>query len=137
MPKQAFRPTWTYQFQYSDLVLGYVMGSDIGHAFREVTLTKTDTLQFGSVITADLGEAAAAADADTVFVWTDEAAFGFDNIPTGQTFKAVVAKRDATLNRDLVFYSNGNAIDDAGVAALDAKGLKLTDKVLKPFVPTT
>lgn len=137
MPKQAFTPTWTYQFKYSDLVLGYVMGSDIGHAFREVTLTKTDTLQFGSVIAANGAEAANAAAADTIFVWTDEAAFGFENIPVGQAFKAVVAKRDVTLNRDLVFYSNGNAIDDAGVAALDAKGLKLTNKVLKPFIPTT
>ena len=137
MPKQAFTPTWTYQVKYSDLVLGYVMGSDIGHAFREVTLTKTATLQFGSVIAADGTEATNAAAADTIFVWTDEAAFGFENIPVGQTFKAVVAKRDVTLNRDLVFYSNGNAIDDAGVAALDAKGLKLTNKVLKPFIPTT
>lgn len=137
MPKQAFTPNWAYQFQFSDLVLGYVMGSDIGHAFREVVLTKTDTLKFGSVLTDGLTEAGSAATADTIFVWTDEAAFGYDKIPVGQTFKAVVAKRDVTLNRDLVFYSNGNAIDDAGVAALDAKGLKLTDKVLKPYIRTT
>lgn len=137
MPKQAFTPTWTYQYKFSDVVLGYVMGSDIGHAFREVTLTKTATLQLGSVLTAAGVESAAAGTADTVFVWTDEAAFGFENIPVGQSFKAVVAKRDVTLDRDKVFYSNGNAIDDAGVAALDVKGLKLTDKVLKPFIPTT
>jgi hypothetical protein len=137
MPKQAFTPTWTYQYKFSDVVLGYVMGSDIGHAFREVTLTKTDTLQLGSVIATDGTEAANAGAADTIFVWTDEAAFGFENIPVGQEFKAVVAKRDVTLDRDKVFYSNGNAIDDAGVAALDEKGLKLTDKVLKPFIRTT
>lgn len=132
MPKQAFALELTYQPYFSDLVLGYVMGSDIGHAFREVTLTKTASLQFGSVLKADLTEAANASAVDTVFVWTDEAAFGIENIPVGQTFKAVVAKRDVTLNRYLVVYSDGSAINDAGVAALDAKGLKLTNKVLLP-----
>lgn len=131
MPKQAYVPTDRRMPYYSDIVLGYVMGSDIGHAFREVSLTMTATLQFGSVIADDLTEAAAAADADTVFVWADQP-FGLDAVPVGTSFRAVVAKQDATLNRYRVVYSDGSAIDDAGVIALEAKGLKLTDKVLLP-----
>lgn len=131
MPKQAFVPSDARMPYYSDLVLGYVMGSDIGHAFREVSLTMTATLQFGSVLTSGLVESAAAATADTVFVWADQP-FGLDAVPVGTSFRAVVAKQDATLNRYLVVYSDGSAIDDAGVVALEAKGLKLTNKVLLP-----
>lgn len=131
MPKIAYTPTDGRMPYYSDLVLGYVMGSDIGHAFREVELTMTATLQFGSVITASLTESAAAGTADTVFVWADQP-FGLDAVPVGTKFRAVVAKTDATLNRYRVVYSDGSAIDNAGVVALEAKGLKLTDKVLLP-----
>lgn len=132
MPKQAFTPTVDYQQRYSDIVLGYVMGSDIGHAFREVTLTKEDGMILGSILAEDLTVAADATAADTVFVWTDAGAFGLANIATGQKFRAVIAKRDVTLNRYLLVYKDGSAIDDAGVDALEDLGLKVTDKVLLP-----
>lgn len=131
MAKQAYSPNYRIMPYYSDVVLGYVMSTDIGHSFREVELTMTDSLKFGSVLTTGLTESAAAGTADTVFVWADQP-FGLDVIPVGTTFRGVVAKTDATLNRYLVVYSDGSAIDNAGVAALELKGLKLTDKVLQP-----
>ncbi len=115
--------------RYSDLVLGNVFSSDLGHCVREINLVKTATMQLGSVLTAAGVEAAAAGDAATVLVWTD-VTFDIADVPVGETFTAVVAKRDLTLNRFKVVYSDGSLIDDAGVAALEEVGLKLTAKVL-------
>ncbi len=115
--------------RYSDLVLGNVFSSDLGHCVREVNLVKTATMKLGSVLTAAGVEAAAAADAATVLVWTD-VTFDIADVPVGETFTAVVAKRDLTLNRFKVVYSDGSLIDDDGVAALEALGLKVTGKVL-------
>lgn len=114
---------------YSDLVLGHVFSSDLGHCFREVNLVKTATMKLGSVLKADNTEAAAAADAVKVLVNTN-ALFGIDDVAVGETFTAVVAVRDVTLNRYKVVYSNGNPIDDAGVAALEAHDLKATAKIV-------
>ena len=86
-------------------------------------------MKLGSVLTAAGVEAAAAADAATVLVWTD-VTFDIADVPVGETFTAVVAKRDLTLNRFKVVYSDGSLIDDDGVAALEALGLKVTGKVL-------
>jgi len=115
--------------RYSDLVLGNVFSSDLGHCVREINLVKTATMQLGSVLTAAGVEAAAAGDAATVLVWTD-VTFDIADVPVGETFTAVVAKRDLTLNRFKVVYSDGSLIDDAGVAALEEVGLKLTATVL-------
>lgn len=115
--------------RYSDLVLGNVFSSDLGHCVREINLVKTATMQLGSVLTAAGVEAAAAGDAATVLVWTD-VTFDIADVPVGETFTAVVGKRDLTLNRFKVVYSDGSLIDDAGVAALEEVGLKLTAKVL-------
>lgn len=115
--------------RYSDLVLGNVFSSDLGHCVREINLVKTATMKLGSVLTAAGVEAAAAGDAATVLVWTD-VTFDIADVPVGETFTAVVAKRDLTLNRFKVVYSDGSLIDDAGVAALEEVGLKLTAKVL-------
>ncbi len=127
----------TYTFKiggnYSDIVLGYVNSTDIGYCFREMVLTKTDTMVLGSVLNADGVEAAGAGDAEVVLTWTDAMLGDFDMIETGEQFAAVVAKTGATLNRYKLVYSSGDLIDDAGVAALEAKGLKVTNKV----VPTT
>jgi len=115
--------------RYSDLVLGNVFSSDLGHCVREINLVKTASMQLGSVLTAAGVEAASANDAATVLVWTD-VTFDIADVPVGETFTAVVAKRDLTLNRFKVVYSDGSLIDDAGVAALEEVGLKLTAKVL-------
>jgi len=115
--------------RYSDLVLGNVFSSDLGHCVREINLVKTASMQLGSVLTAAGVEAASSNDAATVLVWTD-VTFDIADVPVGETFTAVVAKRDLTLNRFKVVYSDGSLIDDAGVAALEEVGLKLTAKVL-------
>lgn len=118
-----------YRQEFGHLVLGGVFSSDLGHCVREVNLVKTATMKIGSVLKADNTEAAAAADAVKVLLWTD-ALFGIDDVAVGDTFTAVVGVRDLTLNRFAVYYSNGNLIDDAGVAALETHDLKLTEKVV-------
>lgn len=118
-----------YRQEFGHLVLGGVFSSDLGHCVREVNLVKTATMKIGSVLKADNTEAAAAADSVKVLLWTD-ALFGIDDVAVGDTFTAVVGVRDLTLNRFAVYYSNGNLIDDAGVAALETHDLKLTEKVV-------
>ena len=118
-----------YRQEFGHLVLGGVFSSDLGHCVREVNLVKTDTMKIGSVLTATNTEAAAAGTAVKVLLWTD-ALFGIDDVATGDTFTAVVGVRDLTLNRFAVYYSNGDLIDDAGVAALETHDLKLTEKVV-------
>lgn len=134
MAKQAYKPGFNFQQYYSELVLGYVASTDIGYCFREVELTMTDTLKFGSVLQADLTEVASAAgsdDAEFVFVWADQP-FGLDVLGTGTVFRGVVVKTGVTLDRRKVVYADGSAINDAAVESLEANGLKLTDKVLQP-----
>lgn len=118
-----------YRQEFGHLVLGGVFSSDLGHCVREVNLVKTATMKIGSVLTAANVEAAAAGTAVKVLLWTD-ALFGIDDVAVGDTFTAVVGVRDLTLNRFAVYYSNGNLIDDAGVAALETHDLKLTEKVV-------
>ena len=118
-----------YRTSYSDLVLGGVFSSDLGTGKKEANLVKTDTMQMGSVIAADLTEATSAADADSVLVFTD-AVFTIDDVATGEEFTGVLIKNSYTLNRYLVVDTTGEAVSDEYVAALEAKGLKLTDKVL-------
>lgn len=117
--------------RYSDLVLGGVFSSDLGHSVREVNLVKTATMVLGSLLTSANVEVAAGAGASAakVLVWVNTT-FDLEDIAVGETFTAVVAVRDVTLNRFKVVYSNGSQIDDAGVEALEAKGLKVTEKVL-------
>lgn len=134
MAKQAYKPAFKFQQYYSELVLGYVMSSDIGYCFREVELVMTDTLKFGSVLAENLTEIADAGDSDNsefVFVWADQP-FGLDVIPAGTAFRGVVVKTGVTLDRRKVVYSDGTAINNAAVEALEVNGLKLTDKVLQP-----
>lgn len=126
----AFFKSYSRGFsRYSDLVLGNVLSSDLGHCVREMNLVKTDSMVLGSVLTSAGVEAASAADAALVLVWTD-VTFDISDVATGETFTAVVAKRGLTLNRFRVVYSDGSLIDDAGVDALEEVGLKLTAKVL-------
>lgn len=114
---------------YSDLVLGGVVSTDLGVGKREINLTKTDTLQIGSVVAADGTEATSAANAYGVLVNTN-VAFDLSDIATGEVFTGVVVKAGYTLNRFLVVGTDGAAVSDEWVEALEAKGLKLTEKVL-------
>lgn len=114
---------------FSNLFLGGVFSSDLGHCVREVNLVKTATMRIGSVLGEDNTEASSAAGAAKVLLWTD-ALFGIDDVAVGDTFTAVVGVRDLTLNRFAVYYSDGDLIDDAGVEALEDRGLKLTEKVV-------
>ena len=118
-----------YPRQYSDLVLGGVLSTDLGTGKKEATLTKTATMNIGSVIASDLTEATSAAEADSVLVFTD-AAFTIDDVAVGEQFTGVLLKRFYTLNRFLVVDTTGEAVGDDYVEALEAKGLKLTEKVL-------
>lgn len=118
-----------YSNQYSDLVLGGVLSTDLGTGKKEANLTKTATMQIGSVLASDLTEASSASDATYVLIFTD-AAFTIDDVEVGEQFTAVLAVRDYTLNRFLVVDTTGAAVSDDYVAALEAKGLKLTEKVL-------
>lgn len=117
--------------RYSDLVLGGVFSSDLGHSVREVNLVKTASMVLGSILDSSNVEVAAGsgADAAKVLVWVNTT-FDLEDIAVGETFTAVVAVRDVTLNRFRVVYADGSQIDDAGVEALEAKGLKVTEKVL-------
>lgn len=118
-----------YRQEFGFLVLGGVFSSDLGHCVRDINLVKTATMRIGSVLKADNTEAASAADAVKVLLWTD-ALFSIDDVAVGETFTAVVGVRDLTLNRFAVYYSDGSLIDDAGVAALETHDLKLTEKVV-------
>lgn len=118
-----------YRQEFGFLILGGVFSSDLGHCVREVNLVKTATMRIGSVLKADNTEAANSANAVKVLLWTD-ALVSINDVAVGQTFTAVVGVRDLTLNRFAVYYSNGSLIDDAGVAALETRGLKLTEKVV-------
>lgn len=119
----------TQKFDYSDLVLGGVYSSDEGVGKREVNLVKTDTMQIGSVVDSSGVETSTAADVYGVLVKTG-ALFSIDDVATGDTFTGVVVKTGHTLNRFLVVDATGEAISDELVEALEAKGLKLTNKVL-------
>lgn len=115
--------------EFGNLFLGDVISTDLGHSVREVNLVKTATMQIGSVLDAANAEAADATGAVKVLLWTD-ALFGIDDVKVGDTFTAVVGVTDLTLNRFAMFYSDGDAIDDAGVAAFEARGIHATEKVV-------
>lgn len=130
MPKSYSFNTIGGQDEFSDLVLGYVSSTDIGFPFREITMTKTATLRVGSVVNASGVEVASAAGATGVFVRAG-LCFDLSDLNVGEQFTGVVAVSAATLNRYRVYYSNGALIDNAGVTALETRGLKVTDKLLK------
>ena len=125
----AYTFSSSHKFDYSDLVLGGVYSSDEGVGKREVNLTKTDTMQIGSVVDSSGVETATAADAYGVLV-SSGALFSLDDVATGDVFTGVVIKAGFTLNRFLVVDTSGEPISDEMAEALEAKGLKLTNKVL-------
>lgn len=112
------------EFPDSDLVLGNVNGSDLGYPFETATIVVTETLKRGSVVN-DLGVEVTSASASTasgVFIRTDA---NLKTVNVGDSITAVIVRRGATLNKFLLKFTDGD-INDAGVKALEAKGLKVT-----------
>ena len=115
---------------YSDLVLGSVVSSDLGYSVEEVSVTWAANMAAGALLKAD-GTWAAIADAATVSSVLIDARVTREaqDFVVGTVYKLVVAKRALTLNKSLLKFSDG-FIDAAGVTALEAKGIKVTDKVV-------
>lgn len=119
---------------YSDLVLGKVDSSDQGYSFKEMEITYVAGMKAGQIVKAD-GTLAAAADAADAFgVITDrDLHTGVYTAPipfvVGQKYNFVVGVRGLTLNKAKIFFADGTtAINAAAIAALEAKGLSITDK---------
>lgn len=121
------------QGYYSDIVLGKVDSSDQGYSFLEMEITYSAGLKAGMIVKAD-GTLAATADAASAFgVITDRDLVPAYSAPrpfvAGQKYNFVVAVRGLTLNKFKLFFADGTtAINAAAIAALEAKGLKITDK---------
>ncbi|AGZ17544.1 head decoration [Escherichia phage 4MG] len=121
------------QGYYSDIVLGKVDSSDQGYSFLEMEITYAAGLKAGMIVKAD-GTLAATADAASAFgVITDRDLVPAYSAPrpfvVGQKYNFVVAVRGLTLNKSKLFFADGTtAINAAAIAALEAKGLKITDK---------
>lgn len=118
---------------YSDLVLGKVDSSDQGNSFAEMPIVYAATVKAGIIVNAS-GVPVASADAATAFgVITDRDLYpaytptrGF---VVGTTYNLVVGVRGLTLNQKKIFFADGTtAINAAAKTALEARGLKITDK---------
>lgn len=121
------------QGYYSDIVLGKVDSSDQGYSFLEMPIVYAAGMKAGMIVNAE-GELVAVGSAGDAFgVITDR-----DLVPAyemvrefvvGKTYNFVVAVRGLTLNKFKLFFADGTtAINAAAIAALEAKGLKITDK---------
>lgn len=118
---------------YSDIVLGKVDSSDQGYSFLEMPIEFVAGLKAGMIVNAAGEPIAAAAAADAFGVITDRDLVPAYDAPrdfvVGTTYNFVVAVRGLTLNKFKLFFADGTtAINDAAIAALEAKGLKITDK---------
>lgn len=113
---------------YSDLVLGRVEGGDQGFPWLEATVTKTATMELGSILNEAQTEVASAnaATAFSVLVWSN---VPLDLVEVGEEVVVVLAVRAATLNRKLLKFSDDVAVSDAAAGALEDRGLKITSKV--------
>lgn len=121
------------QGYYSDLVLGKVDSSDQGYSFLEMPIVYAANLSAGMIVNSS-GAPIAVGDAATAFgVITDRDLYPAYDAPrefvVGKTYNFVVGVRGLTLNQKKIFFSDGTtAINAAAIAALDARGLKITDK---------
>jgi len=118
---------------YSDLVLGKVDSSDQGNSFAEMAIVFGANVKAGTIVNAS-GAPVAVADAATAYgVITDRDLYpaytptrGFT---VGTSYNLVVGVRGLTLNQRKIFFADGTtAINAAAKTALEARGLKITDK---------
>ncbi|QGZ16291.1 putative head stabilization/decoration protein [Erwinia phage Hena1] len=121
------------QGYYSDLVLGKVDSSDQGYSFLEMPIVFAATTKAGIIVNAS-GAPVAAADAATAYgVITDRDLYPAYDAPrefvVGTTYNLVVGVRGLTLNQGKIFFADGTTVINAAAkAALEARGLKITDK---------
>ena len=115
---------------YSDLVLGVVEASNIGYSVEEVSVTWAAGMAAGALLKAD-GTWAAIADAASVAYVLIDARVPREaqDFVVGTQYKLVAAERAMTLNKNLLKFRDG-AINAAAVTALEAKGIKVLDKVV-------
>lgn len=115
---------------YSDLVLGEVVATNPAFNCDEMTVTWVTAMKPGALIKADGTWAAAADVADVVGVVVDVKALNLTGeLTTGSTYKMAVGKRGLILNKNLLKFSD-TAINAAGVALLEDKAIKVTDRVI-------
>lgn len=121
------------QGYYSDLVLGKVDSSDQGFSFLEMPIVYAATIRAGMIVNAS-GAPVATADAATAYgVITDRDLYPSYDAPrefvVGTTYNFVVGVRGLTLNQGKIFFADGTtAINAAAKTALEARGLKITNK---------
>lgn len=115
---------------YSDLVLGEVVATNPAFNCDEMTVTWVTGMKPGALIKADGTWAAAADAASVVGVVVDVKALNLTGeLVTTTTYKMAVGKRGLILNKNLLKFSDA-AINAAGIAALEAKAIKVTDRVI-------
>ena len=104
--------------------------ADTGMLVDEVTVTLSATLKQGSILKADGTELAAADAAEAAFV-IDDFSMRTHREAVGDTGtrKVVVLTTGHLLNSDVVTFSD-QKVDDAGKAALKAKGFKFTAPII-------
>lgn len=123
----------TIQGYYSDLVLGKTDSSDQGFSFLEMPIVFAETIKAGIIVNSE-GVPVAADDAATAYgVITDRdlhpAYVAPREFVVGETYNLVVGVRGLTLNQGKIFFADGTtAINAAAKAALEDRGLKITDK---------
>lgn len=119
----------TYLPTLSDLLLGSVQASDIGHCFVEKLMTMTDTLRRGSVLDFKGQEISSDQPEDAYFVLiTIPGSNGKEGITNGTKFMAVLAWRGATLAKRNMYLTDGEVTDEV-VKVLEKRGLKVSTKV--------
>lgn len=121
------------QGYYSDLVLGKVDSSDQGYSFLEMEIEYVEGLKAGMIVDAEGALVATGAAATAFGVITDRDLFPaytfVREFEVGKTYSFVVGVRGLTLNKKKIFFADGTtAINDAAIDALEARGLKITDK---------
>ena len=115
---------------YADLVLGVVEASNIGYSVEEVSVTWAASMAAGALLKADGTGAAIAEAASVAYVLIDaRVTREAQDFVVGTQYKLVAAERALTLNKNLLKFRDG-AINAAGVTALEAKGIKVLDKVV-------
>ena len=126
------------QGKYSDIVLGKVDSSDQGYSFLEMSIAYVAGMKAGQLVKADGTLAATANAASVAGVLLDRnllpGVTPREDYVVGTTYKFVVGVRGLTLNKFKLFFADGTtAINAAAITALEAQGIKVTDKYFSAF----
>lgn len=104
-------------FNDKKVVLNSVEAIKAGFTHTEIEVTKTATMQFGSMLVADGTEAAILDAANVVYVIDDPRV---DSLEVGDTLKVSVVTRGCELSSGSLFFSDG-ALTTETLTALEAK----------------